>query len=155
MLWVDGEPRWLASHPEGESFAYSVVAGGRVLGTTPRLERTYHWIYSIESDTYEILKAPTPSEFYSLDGMNARGDITGDVWDEKLEQRVPFIWPVGGQPRPLPTPDDLNLLTIDDITDDGLIIARIRLPDWGSTSYLWESWDTQPIRLPGVQQDRV
>jgi hypothetical protein len=92
----------------------------RVLGTTSSTTRTDHWIYSIESDTYQILNTPTNPEFYDLDGMNTRG--TSGTRSSSGGSRS------SGRPAVSrghsPTPVGLDLLTIDDISDDGLKIVR-------------------------------
>ncbi|GAA1552636.1 hypothetical protein GCM10009789_02790 [Kribbella sancticallisti] len=155
VLWVDGVPRWLASQPEGESFAYSVIKGGLVLGTTSSETRTDYWIYSVETDSYRILELPGNLQIYLLTGMNQNQDILGTAWDETLGEQVPFVWPAGGQPRLLPKPSGQVVYAMDDISDDGLVIGRLYLPDGRHTSYLWTSWNAEPTRLSGVRQKTV
>lgn len=46
------------------------------------------------------------------------------------------MWPAGGQPQLLPIADGQVFRALDDISDDGLIIGRLYLPDGRSTSYL-------------------
>ncbi|MEV0289603.1 hypothetical protein AB0H36_36220 [Kribbella sp. NPDC050820] len=154
VLWVNGVPRWLASQPEGESFAYSVIEGGLVLGSTSSFTRTDHWIYSVKTNSYRIL-APTTLQISQLTGMNKHQDILGTTWDEALGQHVPFVWPAGGQPQRLAVPSDQTLYAMDDISDEGLIVGRLYLPDGQHTSYLWKSSSAEPARLPGINDTGV
>jgi hypothetical protein len=155
VLWVDGVPRWLASQPDGESFAYSVIEGGLVLGSTSSLAGTDHWIYSATTDTYRILRPPADFRISSVTAMNKNQDIIGAAWDDTLGQQVPFVWPAGGEPQLLPVPSGRSLDWMDDISDEGLVVGRLRLPDGQSTSYLWKSWTTEPSRLRGAGQEAV
>jgi hypothetical protein len=154
VLWVNGVPRWLASQPEGESFGYSVIEGGYVLGRTSTLEGTEHWIYSVKTNSYRILQ-PTGIQISLLTGMNSNQDIIGKAWDEARGEDVPFVWPAGGQPQLLPVPAGQTLRALDDISDEGLIVGRFYLPEGGTTSYLWKTWGSEPVRLPGVNDDTV
>lgn len=157
VLWVDGVPRWLSSRKEGgESFAYSVIEGGLVVGTTTTVDSTDYWIYNATTDSYRLLEPPPGWQIYQLNGMNKHQDIAGLAWDEALGRRVPFVWPAGGQPRLLAVPADHEVQHLDDISDEGRIIGRLMPSDgrvW--TSYLWESADAQPVRLRGVKQKNV
>ncbi|TDD19152.1 hypothetical protein E1218_24665 [Kribbella turkmenica] len=155
VLWVHGVPRWLASQPEGESFAYSVVAGGFVLGSTYSLTKTDHWIYSAETDSYRILELPGNLQLSQLTAMNANRDILGTVLDETTGEQVPFVWPSGGQPRLLTVPSGLSVYAMDDISDEGLVIGRLNRPEDGQTSYLWRSADAEPARLGGAGDQPV
>ncbi|MFI6677332.1 hypothetical protein [Kribbella sp. NPDC050470] len=154
VLWVNGVPRWLASQAEGESFAYSVIEGGLVLGSTSSFTRTDHWIYSVKTNSYRIL-APTTLQISQLTGMNKHQDILGTTWDEALGQHVPFVWQAGGQPQRLAVPSDQTLYAMDDISDEGLIVGRLYLPDGQHTSYLWKSSSAEPARLPGINDTGV
>ncbi|MEU4392566.1 hypothetical protein [Kribbella sp. NPDC023855] len=157
VLWVDGVPRWLSSRQEdGESFAYSVVEGGLVVGSTYALDGTDHWIYSATTDSYRLLKPPPGLQISQLTGMNKRQDIAGLAWDEGLGRQVPFVWPAGGQPRLLAVPAGHEVLYLDDISDEGLIVGRFTPPGGGiATSYLWKSYGAQPVRLRGVHTKTV
>lgn len=155
VLWVNGVPRWLASQPDGESFAYSVIEGGLVLGTTYSSTATQHWIYSVQTNSYRILEPPANVQINLLTGMNKNQDILGTAWDETLGENVPFVWPAGGQPQLLPVPSGQTVYAMDDISDEGLVIGRLYLADGQHTSYLWKSSNTQPTRLPGVGQESV
>jgi hypothetical protein len=153
VLWADGVPRWLGSQPDGESFAYSVIEGGLVVGSTYTMTTTEHWIYSAKDNSYRILESPSLQNS-QLTGMNANQDVLGTTWDQELGE-VPFVWPAGGQPQLLPMPSGHSGYGMDDISDEGLIIGRLVRPDGGLTSYLWKSWNTQPIPLPGADQETV
>jgi hypothetical protein len=155
VLWVNGVPRWLASQPDGESFAYSVIEGGLVLGSTYSSTATEHWIYSVKTNSYRILEPPANLRISLLTGMNKNQDILGTAWDETLGEQVPFVWPAGGQPQLLPLPSGQSVYAMDDISDEGLVIGRLYLPDGQHNSYLWKSWNTEPARLPGVGQESV
>lgn len=152
VLWVDGVPRWLSSQPDGSSAAYSVLEDGLVLGSTYTMTTTEHWIYSVKSDSYRILDVPENLNISLLAAMNANQDIVGTAWDEKLGEEVPFVWPADGQPQLLPMPSDHFGYAMDDISDEGLIIGRLVLPEGVQTSFLWKSWNTEPTRLPGADQ---
>jgi hypothetical protein len=154
VLWVNGVPRWLASQPDGESFAYSVAKGGFVLGSTYTTTGTEHWIYSVKTNSYRIL-APTNLQISALSAMNNNQDILGTAWDETLGQNVPFVWPAGGQPRLLAVPSGQEVHAMDDISDQGLVIGRLSLPDGQHTSYLWKSWNAEPVRLPGINDTGI
>jgi hypothetical protein len=150
VLWVDGVPRWLASLPEGESSAYSVIKGGFVLGSTYGLSETQHWIYSVRSNSYRLLDLPGNLQISGLTAMNENRDILGIARDEAGE-RVPFVWPAGGQPQVLPVPSGQSVHAMDDISDEGLVIGRLNLPVDGNTSYVWKSWNSEPTRLSGAE----
>lgn len=155
LLWVNGVPRWLTSQPEGESIAYSVIEGGLVLGTTSSSTRTDHWIYSATTNTYRFLEPPANLQYLTLGAMNNNQDIVGTAWVETLGQRVPFVWPAGGQPQLLPMPSGHSVHVMDDISDEGLIIGRLSPQDGPDTSYLWKSSTAEPTRLPGVGEETV
>ncbi len=150
VLWVDGVPRWLASKPNGYSRAYSVTDKGFVLGSTSDSDRMQYWIYSAAADTYQVLTVPEGFQIYDLTGMNERHDIAGVAGDPFAEERYPFVWPAGGQPKLLPTPNGVNALTVDAIGDDGRIVGRFTNPDGPEIrSYLWTSWNRRPVALSG------
>ncbi|WP_405056710.1 hypothetical protein OG474_28730 [Kribbella sp. NBC_01505] len=156
VLWVDGEPRWLGLPNGSESSATSVVEGGFVQGSTYVDDGEQYWIYSIQSDSYQILKNTSDVRISYLTRMNKRHDITGVAWDKAFEHRIPFIWPAGGQPRLLPVPSQSDTQYVDDLSDQGRVIARVAASDTSDyTSYVWESWNQQPIKLSGVHQESV
>lgn len=155
VLWVDGEPRWLASQPEGESFAYSVIKGGLVLGTTSNADGTEHWIYSATTGQYRTLDVPENFRIRSVSAMNNNQDIVGSAYDENFEHQFPFIWPAGGQPRALAVPAGTAAVYVDDISDERRIIARLTPSEGWTTSYLWESPTARPAKLRAVHQETV
>jgi hypothetical protein len=156
VLWVDGVPRWLASRPDSESYAYAVVDGGFVLGTSVDWTSTDFWIYSVEGDSYRILQPPKDLDIYLVTAMNNRQDIAGLAWDANHERTLPFVWPAGGQPRLLPMPKGYEAHSLDGISDEGRIIGSLGRSDgFESTSYLWKSWNTRPTRLRGLNQEAV
>ncbi|WP_433158116.1 hypothetical protein [Kribbella sp. CA-247076] len=152
VLWVDGVPRWLASQPDGETFAYSVIKGGFVLGTTYG-DTTQHWIYSARSDSYRILDLGDV-QYPEVSAMNENRDVLGTVLDP-AGQRAPFVWPASGQPRQLPMPNGHSVESMDDISADGLVVGRLNLPEGGGTSFLWRPGQAQPTRLTGAGDERV
>ncbi|GAA0937432.1 hypothetical protein GCM10009554_25690 [Kribbella koreensis] len=157
VLWVDGVPRWLGTSLAGaESFGYSVIKGGLVLGTTYGSDKDEYWIYSAKTDSYRILDIPASLKFPIFHGMNAAQDIVGLSWDEAAGKHVAFVWPAGRQPRLLPTPAGATVEYLDDISDEGLIVGRVT-PDgaFGATSYLWKNWNTQPTALAGLTEGDV
>ncbi|MFI7065204.1 hypothetical protein ACIBL3_29715 [Kribbella sp. NPDC050124] len=163
VLWVNGVPRWLASQPDGESFAYSVIEGGLVVGTTSSMTRTDHWIYSVKTNSYRILE-PTTLQISSLTAMNKNQDILGTTWDETLGQNIPFVWPAGGQPRLIPVPSGTTLYAsepsqLPGINDTG-VWARDIEGSWIAggdtdiddvTGLLWNTGTTRIVQL----EDRV
>lgn len=153
---MDGVPRWPASRPDSESYGYSVVEGGYVLGTSATYTSTDYWIYSFTTDSYRILQPPEGFEIYQLTGMNNRQDITGLAWDDKHERNLPLVWPAGRQPQLLPMPKGHESLAINDISDDGRVIGLLGLPGGTEfTSYVWKSWNTRPTQLSGPHQEAV
>jgi hypothetical protein len=155
VLWVDGVPRWLASQPDSQSQAYSVAEGAFVLGTSVTEARTDYWIYSASTDSYRILQPPAGLRIAYLSAMNNRQDILGAAWHPKLGRTVPFVWPAGGQPRLLLPPVGREIRSVDDISDDGRVIAHFGRPEEPATSYLWKSWSARPTRLTGLHQENV
>ncbi|HEY3556978.1 MAG TPA: hypothetical protein VGL05_05935 [Kribbella sp.] len=155
VLWVNDVPRWLASQPEGESFAYSVTADGSVLGATYSLTRTDFWIYSIATDSYKILQLPEGLQNSLLTGMNNNHDILGVAWDDMTGVGVPYVWRPGSEPQLLKVPAGLSVDAMDHISDEGAVIGRLKLSDGNTTSYLWKSATAEPVRLPGKHQDTV
>jgi hypothetical protein len=157
VLWVDGLPRWLGtSRAGGESFGYSVIKGGFVLGTTYGVDGDDYWIYSVATDSYRILDLPSTLKYPEFTAMNKNQDIVGTTYDETLGEHVPFVWPAGGQPKRLPLPVGATTEGIDDISDEGLVIARlVPAGSFVSTSYLWKNAIVEPTRLPGVDQKTV
>ena len=150
VLWVDGVPRWLASRPDGVSHAFSVTDKGFVLGRTSDSAGTEYWIYSIAAGTYQVLTLPENFQVYDLTGMNERHDIAGVAGDPLGEERQPFVWPAGGRPKLLPTPEGVNAFTVDAIGDDGRLTGRFTNPDNSAIrSYLRTSWDRRPVPLSG------
>lgn len=154
VLWVNGVPRWLTSQTEGESFAYSVTEDGSVLGSTSSLDRTDYWIYSITTNTYKILQLPAELQNSLLTGMNKNHDILGVAWDN-WGHGVPYVWRPGSAPQLLKVPGGLAVDAMDDISDEGGVIGRLKLADGNTTSYLWKSATAEPVRLPGKHQDTV
>jgi hypothetical protein len=157
VLWVDGVPRWLGTAlPDSESFGYSVINGGLVLGTTYGIDGNDYWIYSAATDSYRILTIPATLKYPEFTAMNKNKDIVGTTYDETLGEHVPFVWPAGGHPKRLPLPVGATTEAVDDISDEGLVIARL-LPagSFASTSYLWKNDIVEPTRLPGVAQKTV
>jgi hypothetical protein len=156
VLWADGVPRWLASQPDSQSQAYSVAEGAFVLGTSVTDARTDYWIYSATTDSYRILQPPKGLQISYLSAMNNRQDILGVAWNKKLGHNVPFVWPEGRQPRLLPTPIGRELRSVDDISDEGQVIALFARPEESvATSYLWKSWNARPTRLQGLHQETM
>ncbi|WP_328321561.1 hypothetical protein OHA70_24720 [Kribbella sp. NBC_00382] len=156
VLWVDGVPRWLGTQPDSESSG-SAIAGGFVLGSTGNQAGTDYWIYSIKTDSYRILQVPEGLDIFALTGMNARQDIIGIAWaDEGHFATRSFVWPAGGQPQLPPVPKGFTTVSVADISDEGRMIGSAGTPDTSKFSnYVWNSWNSRPIRLRGTHQDGV
>lgn len=154
LLWVNGVPRWLTSQTEGESFAYSVTEDGSVLGSTSSLTRTDYWIYSIKTDTYQLLHLPAGLDNGLLYGMNKHHDILGVSWDN-FGHGVPYVWRPGSAPRLLKVPEGVGIEAMDQISDEGLVIGRLKLANGDTTSFLWKSATAEPVQLPGKHESVV
>lgn len=149
VLWTDGRPQWLG--PQDGTFsevAEAVTNDGRVVGTTYEKDnsRTY-WIY--QAGKYQELTVPAELKFVTITSINNRGDLIGYGWDDKLQADVPIIKPAGGEWRRLPNPGAGDARKI---SDEGLVIGMAG-PEYPSTGVVWDSWTTQPRKLPGKTQE--
>jgi len=149
VLWTDGNPEWLI--PEKglpNQTAEAVTNDGRVVGSTLQKDysRTY-WIY--QAGQYQPLTVPAELRFVDITSINNRGDLVAYGWDDKLQANVPIIKPAGGEWQRLPHPGAGDARKI---SDEGLVIgmAGAEYPD---TGVVWDSWTTQPRKLPGKTQE--
>lgn len=132
MIWVDGVPRML-DLPGGAGRITDVNSHGVAVGTSSDADdvRTA-WIYR------DGRLSRLPGDNAEAIAINDRGDVVGNLYQDKDTSR-PVMWRNGqGVPVPLTLPPGTNDATAQDIAEDGRVIGHVGASNpHDRRPYLW------------------
>ncbi|MFB6721471.1 hypothetical protein ACFCV3_14960 [Kribbella sp. NPDC056345] len=143
VLWTDGVPRLLDDAPGVGPSVIDVNSSGVVIGSSTAKDGTsMPWVFA--AGTYRLLEVPDyMNGTTGLSAINNRGDIVGAGMSSFTEDLASLVWPAGGKPRVLLTPDD-RFSVATDINDAGVVVGSSWIDDGGrrrDISLRWNTWD--------------
>ncbi|GAA1680630.1 hypothetical protein GCM10009745_25810 [Kribbella yunnanensis] len=143
VLWTDGVPRVLDDAPGVGPGVVDVNSSGVVIGSsTAKDGTTLPWVFA--DGTYRVLEVPDyMNGTTGVAAINNRGDIVGSGMSNFTEDLASLVWPGGGKPRVLLTPEG-QLSSATDINDDGVVVGWSLIEEGGrerEISLRWKAWD--------------